>query len=634
MDMESVVVPSCSQSQRPSFADVCRGSNVLQHVFKYLSSQCLKTCRYINKEWELEARKALMDKCELDVDAWSSESISRIALFSSWKVRIHHARSEEFWTAVLQDRGREVISLHIVGLAPGWTNVVRRALTSSCPHLKEMRIGSGDERSCPPEFVELEAFCRSLDRTASVADFKTALDNTNMPIFQPFLPIESIETVTMEWQSDCYRMPAFLPIVVFVIISSCPRLKHLSLLDLEPSLMDNCLEDSRFGILMHLARHPAITRKLETLVWRMNNSHFHDMATGREEETQVVRFITANPNLPHIQFGSCLKSLHWDVMHCDRTGGLLLPGILHQAACSNLRTLRSDRIVLDSSTVMQLQTAPYNINARLRQRWISRSIWPVPLVPVNYPTLPNLVELEFSLDTCRSICLSNFIDAVPQLQKLRIFELQDTKSAHPVTDSVLTEMITPVDRVLLQHSQLRVLKFDIRLGCGAVVGNIATKFPHLQELCIGEPGGFGGNLDLSQRTLVDNLVGLRGLKRLHVRTSDYVNTVHLIDHTADILERVPWIEFYHLQFIPGSGIVGYLEYVRRKRELHAKIRQSCTGRTCQMKVSWSNRLLLGTLEMHRNSPEQEMLRQFINFVQQYRLPIELKCSEDKLESIV
>jgi hypothetical protein len=151
------------------------------------------------------------------------------------------------------------------------------------------------------------------------------------------------------------------------------------------------------------------------------------------------------------------------------------------------------------------------------------------------------------------------------------------------------------------------------------VGNIATKFPHLQELCIGEPGGFGGNLDLSQRTLVDNLVGLRGLKRLHVRTSDYVNTVHLIDHTADILERVPWIEFYHLQFIPGWGIVGYLEYVRRKRELHAKIRQSCTGRTCQMKVSWSNRLLL---------------RQFINFVQQYRLPIELKCSEDKLESIV
>jgi hypothetical protein len=631
--MESVPVTGCAQSPRPSFADVSRGSNVLQNVFKYLGSTCLKTCRHISKEWECEATKALMSKCELDVDAWSSESTSRMALFSSWKVRIRQARSEEFWTALLQDRGRGVTSLHIVGLAPGWTTVVRRALTSCCPHLKEIRVGSGEERSCPPEFVESEAFCHSLDRTASVEDFQTTLDNTDLPMFQPFPLLKSIETVTMEWNSDCYRMPAFLPIVVFMIISSCPRLKHLSLFDLEPSVIDNCLADSRFGILVHLARHPAITRQLETLAWRMNNSRFHDLATGREEETQVIRFITANPNMPHIQFGSCLRSLHWDVMHFDGTGGLLLPGILHQAAATNLRRLGSDRIVLDSSRVMQLQTAPYHINARLRKKWISQSICPAPPVTVTYPTLAHLVELEFSLDTCRSIYLSDFIHSAPQLRKLRIFELQDTKSAHPVNDSVLTEIITPIDRVLAPYSQLRVLKFDIRLRTGAVVGNIATKFPNLQELCIGEPGDFGGYFDLSQRTLVDNLRGLRGLKRLHVRTSDYVNTVHLIEHIADILERVPWIEFYHLQFMPGWGIVGYLQYFQRKHELHAKIRQSCTGSICQIKVSWSNRLLLGTQEMHRNSPEQKMLRQFMNFVQQYRLPIELECSED-LESIV
>jgi hypothetical protein len=629
--MESVPVTSCSRS--PSFADVCRGSNVLQNVFKYLGSTCLKTCRHISKEWECEATKALMSKCELDVDAWSSESTSRMALFSSWKVRIRHARSEEFWKAVLQDHGRGVLSLHIVGIAPGWTNVVRRAVTSCCPHLKEIRIGSGEEMSCPPEFAESEAFCHCLDRTVSVEDFQTALDNTALPMLQPFPLIKCIETVTMEWNTGCYRMPAFLPIVVFMIIRSCPRLKHLSLFDLEPSLMNNCLEDSRFGILVHLARHPAITRQLEALVWRMNNSRFHDLATGREEETQVIRFSTANPNMPHIQFGSCLRSLHWDVMHFDGTGGLLLPGILHQAASNNLRRLGSDRIVLDSSRVLQLQSAPYNINAGLRKQWISRSIWPVPPVTVTYPTLAHLVELEFSLDTCRSICLSDFIHSAPQLRKLRIFELPDTKSAHPVNDSVLTEIITPVDRVMTQHSQLRVLKFDIRLTTGAVVGNIASKFPNLQELCIGEPGNFGGCFDLSQRTLVDNLVGLRGLKRLHVRTSDYINTVHLIEHIADILERVPWIEYYHLQFIPGWGIVGCLQYVQRKRELHAKIQRSCTGRTGRIKVSWSNRLLLGTQELFGNSPEQEMLRQFIKFLQQYRLPIELKCSED-VESIV
>jgi hypothetical protein len=632
-----VPVTSCAQTVmnrrrkcEPTFADICSGTNVLRKVLEFLDSSSLMSCRQVSKEWEESSRTVLMEHHELNLNAWSSESLCRMQLFSSWKVEVYdRERSEQFWNATLQKFGQSVTSLHIVGLTSEWTSIVRGALTLWCPNLQHIRFGSGAGRSCPLELVELEEFCNILDRTTSVEEFRAILRGTELPVFQPFPDIANIHTVTMEWNSVYYRMPAVFPMVVFNIIKSCPRLKHLFLWDLEPSLTANTIEDSRFGIVMHLARHPNITKNLETFAWRIKSSRYYDSATVREGETQPLRFATANPNVPPIRFGSCLRSLHWDVMHIDRNGGVLLPGILSQGdAVRNLNKLSSNRIVLDCSRLIELQGAPFNTNANARRRWVSRHLWRLPIMTVRCPTLPHLVELSISMDVCRSVCLSDLVHAVPHLKKLVINEFQPNLPPYPQNDGELIEILTPTDRPIVQHQNLQFLELNIRLRSPAVVGNVALKFPNLEELWIGYSGIWHGNFEMPAMTLVDNLTGLSFLKRFQLRMPNYMNMVHLIEHIAYVKDRLSWIEMYHMRFIPCWGIVGHTEYVQRRRELHARLRRSCNGTTSQVKVSWLNSVLLGRHEMYRNSLEEETLRTFMNFLKQHRLPIELKRSQN------
>jgi hypothetical protein len=627
---ELVPVTSCALAviqRRVSFEDTCRGSFVLWNVLEYLDVESLKTCRQVNKEWEFRARQVLMKKCELNVNAWRTIDITRLELFTSWKLDLNsRERTEHFWTSVLQNWGSKVESLHMLGVTPGWTTIVRGALVTWCPNLKEIRLASAPEINCHLQLFDLQDFCHTLDRTETVEEFNAALDNAQMPIFEPFPTLGSIHTVTMEWNNDCQRMPACLPVVIFLIVKSCPRLKHLNLLDLEPSLLANRLEDSRFGILMHLARHPSVTKRLESFVWRMKNNRSLDVAWRRDVETQVVRFVTGNPKIPRMQFGTCLKSMHWDIMHIDRNGGPLLPGILNQSVAGNLNRLTTSRVIIDASQVMHLQRPEFVMNAEARRRWISLNLLPPPILTLAYPTLRNLRELSISIETCKSIRLHHLVDAVPEIERLSI---RESFSSHlPEDDGFLTDMIAPVDSAIQPHTNLRTLSFNVRLRSGAVVGKIAVKFPYLQELSIGYAGIFQGNFDLSNRTLVDFLVGLHYLKRFALRIPDNLDMVNLIEHIADAQDRLPQVEKYDLRFIPCWIITGTYEYVRRKQELHARIRKSSTGTNCRFMVSWWNSGLLGLHEMYRNSPQEESLRQFISFVKHHRLPLELKYLRD------
>jgi hypothetical protein len=613
--------------RRTTFEDVCRGSKVLENVFEYLDISSLKSCRQVNKDWEVMAREVMMKRCELDVNAWRNINMARLEHFQSWKLDLNNReRNEDFWTSVLQNWGHEITYLRVLGITPGWTTIVRGALETWCPNLKECRLSSGPEINCPEEFLELQAVCHNLDRTETVEDFNAALANTQLRMFEPFSTLKSIHTVTMEWNHDYHRMPACLPIVIFLIVKSCPRLKHLFLLDLEPSLMDNCLEDSRFGILLHLARHPSITKRLETLVWRMKSIRNLDLAWRREVETQIVRFVTGNPNIPRIQFGTCLKTLHWDTIHTDRNGGALLPDILSQSVARNLKTLSTSRIIMDASRVMHLQKAEFLMDAEARRRWINLNLCPVPTLTLSYPTLQSLRELSVSIETCKSIRLDNLVDAVPGIERLSIRESFSARL--PEDDFILTQMIAPVDRDIQQHRSLRILNFNVRLTTAAVVEKIAQKFPRLEELRLGYTGIFHGLFDLSQRTLVDFLVGLHFLKRFDLRIPDNLDMVHLIEHIANAQERLPWIETYNLRFIPCWIVTGHSEYVQRRQELHARIKKSSTGTTCRFRVSWWNSVLLGLHEVYRNSPPEEALRSFIRFTKHHRLPIELKYSRD------
>jgi hypothetical protein len=560
-------VTSCalaSTHRRLSFEDVCCGSHILRKVMEYLDAGSLKSCRQVNKEWEAMARELLMETHELDVSAWRSTSPVRLGLFSSWKVDFDNIqRIEPFWTSVLQDWGQGVKCLHILGVTPGWTTIIRGILTSWCSNLLEIRLCSAPDISCPMEFFDVQEFCHHLDRTETVEDFQTALENTQLPIFQSLPTIASIHTVTMEWNSDSHRMPACLPVFIFIIVKSCPGLKHLNLMDLEPSLIGNCLEDSRFGILMHLARHPAITKKPASFVWRMKLNHNPDLAYRREVETQPIRFVTGNPKIPRMQFGACLKSMHWDIMHIDRNGGPLLPGILNQIVAGNLKRLSSNRVVMDANKVMQLQRTAFSMDAYARRRWTNLNISPVQVLTLSYPSLLHLRELAISIETCKSIRrFHELIDAVPGIQQLEIVE--SFASHLPEDDRFLTDMMAPVDSVIGQHTNLRILSFNVRLRSAAVVEKIVLKFPHLQELSIGYAGVFQGHFDLSQRALIDFLMGLRCLKRFQLKIPDNLDMVHLIQHIVAAQESLPWIEKYTLQFIPCYIITGHAEYLQRR----------------------------------------------------------------------
>jgi hypothetical protein len=614
--------------RRTTFEDVCRGTNVLEKVFEYLDISSLKSCREVNKQWEVKAREVMMRKCELDVSAWRSINIARMEYFHSWKLDLNSTeRNEDFWSSVLQNWGLQVTYLRVLGITTGWTTIIRGALETWCPHLKEIRLSSGPEIHCPQEFLELQAVCQNLDRTETVEDFNQVLaNNTQLRIIQPFSTLGSIDTVTMEWSHDYHRMPACLPIVIFMIVKACPRLKHLFLLDLEPSLMDNCLEDSRFGILLHLARHPSISKRLETFVWRMKSIQNLDMAWRREVETQIVRFVTGNPNSPRIQFGTSLKTLHWDILHIDRNGGPLLPGTLNPSVAGKLKTLSTSRIIMDASRVMHLQRAEFLMDAEARRRWINLNLLRAPALTLYHPTLHNLRELSVSIETCKSIRLDRLVDAVPGIQRLAIRESFSARL--PEDDFVLTQMIAPVDTELQQHRSLRILNFNVRLTSAAVVEKIAQKFPNLEELRLGYTGISHGLFDLSQRTLVDFLMGLHYLKRFDLRIPDNLDMVYLIEHIANAQERLPWIETYNLRFIPCWIVTGHSEYVQRRQELHARIKKSSTGKKCRFRVSWWNSALLGLHEVYRNTPPEEALRSFIRFTKVHRLPVELTYSRD------
>jgi hypothetical protein len=105
-------------------------------------------------------------------------------------------------------------------------------------------------------------------------------------------------------------------------------------------------------------------------------------------------------------------------MHADRNGGILLPGILNQAAIINLKKLSSGTVVMDASQVLQLQRPEYSRNYGARTGWVFRNLSPAPILTLQYPTLWNLKELAMSLEGCKSFLWFDLIDAVPALQYL------------------------------------------------------------------------------------------------------------------------------------------------------------------------------------------------------------------------
>jgi hypothetical protein len=581
----------------------------------FLDARSLKACRLVNKVLEEEARSTFMNRSELHLYKWQTSTNnndnSRLARFASWRLHCDLIGTiTTSYTSYLQDWGAGVTSLHISGLMPEWTRMVRGAIMEWCPNLQSLHIGSGLELSCPSEYVEMEEFCNVLDRTGAVQEFTELMNSTKLPNFLIFQPFSSgiscsVHTLRLQWDSPFYRTPACLPLFIFKVAESCSELMHVYLLDREPSLTTNSIDDSRFGVVKHLARHPHVTRNLRSFAWRMRTPR--RTTTKTESATQPVRFVTANKDIPRIQFGSKLRLLCWDIMHVDRDVGVLLPGTLTTTVAYNLARVSIPKVVLDASRVTQLQRLQFVQYAAERRRWINTYLSPEPRLTINYEVMPKMCELKISVDACYSIHLNDIIDAIPNLHKLDIIQFLPNQFGLS-EDERWTGRIRP-SQPLVQHRSLRMLNLWIAVSKATIMGHVAMKFPCLEELWVGHPESRRINLDLSSGTFVSILECLKSLKRFKIYITKDLDIVQLLDHIASVQEKLTWVEImYHLRFTHACIIQGQAEYTVRRRELHKKNQKSGTGSSCQVLISWWNPFFLGVHEKYGNLPEEEALR--------------------------
>jgi hypothetical protein len=194
----------------------------------------------------------------------------------------------------------------------------------------------------------------------------------------------------------------------FNLIQSCGNLKFL-FVNLE-ILDSKILDGSEFELLKYLAARPDITNKLEAFEWTYGYGFERNLY--QESQRQLVSLVTANADIPPMQFGSHLKSLHWDALHVDRDGGRLLPGILEKVS-GTLTKLGSRTAVLDASDVHEILPITRFSRARYDDD-------PPRILSVQFPILPKLCVIEIGLKTCFTISLSELVDAAPNLRRLEI----------------------------------------------------------------------------------------------------------------------------------------------------------------------------------------------------------------------
>jgi hypothetical protein len=628
---KAVELTSCASAvirRRQTLEQVVFGTKILENVLSYLDVESIKSSRLVNHSWEEAARNVLMKRCELNVNEWGihneDRDDSRLSLYSTWRLRCDERRSRHFLQPSLELWGSRIKTLHITGLMSGWTTLVRTALSSWCPNLEEIHLGGGYELACPQEFEELEELCRTLDMATTADEFKNILKDSQTPGFlRSVSKLPNLHTIRMEWGSVFYKMPAFLPIFVFVfIIRSSPCLRKLILLDLEPSTGRNSIEESRFGILKHLALHPEITRRLESFTWQMNVQRDWSTPLKREMMTQPVRFVTGNSKIPPIQFANCLRVLHWDIMHVSRDGGMLLPDILDNSALT-LKELSIGRTVFDQSLLNQLQMSRYKTDAHARKVWIQFNLSPVPRIRIQYPLMQNLVHMRLTAKACYSIFFDELMDAVPNLRSLEIVEEQMeevfTAAEIDLWSGCLYSSIHHKPHMSLRFLHVGVLKWNAEL-----VGKIAIQFPCIEELWMGHPDSCRQHADSNEiEKLVDMLEPLKYLKRFKTYMPSHLQIVTILNHIIQVQERLLGIENYQLRLTRCWRIEQHQDYIQNKGRLHKLIRMKAKKTKTRFRVSWSNRLLLGESEEYRNSPSEEALRHLISFIKYHRLPIEM-----------
>jgi hypothetical protein len=331
-------------------------SLALEKVMDYLDTKSLKACRQVDGNWEEAARRVLMKRQKLNIVEFLTKTKKteqeRVQLYRSWTVEYNPPRRQKRVSKkFLQEWGEAVKCLTLTGLSldlkcMAW---IRNILSTWCPNLTELCLEFGmlkrEKRSLPRrrksvDDKQVEDFSHYLNMDNS-DELRNVLLWKKQHTFAPYPILPNLHTLRVGKKSN--KISSYLAII---IILSSPNLRHLFLSELR---CDRPWEWKSFRIIDYLSRRPDITLKLESFAWQDANERFGPFEkynstyilylfdNWEEEMKKFAAQSRIRNNLPLIQFGDKLKSLHWDVLHVYRRK-LLLPGILEQVA-GNIRKL-------------------------------------------------------------------------------------------------------------------------------------------------------------------------------------------------------------------------------------------------------------------------------------------------------
>jgi hypothetical protein len=240
------------------------GSPVLDILMGSLDERSLKNCRGVCKSWEDAARRALMKRCGLQIEAFFKAAIpseqNRVELYSSWIFEYKSLAGRKrkvrtlAWTNFLRNWGNLAKSLTLKGLIPDAECLVwmRRLLCVWCRNVAELSLEFNDReesRRVSQQSVrqEMGDFRQYLDDGNEV-DFKQIWMDKENHAFAPYPVLHNIQSLRVGKISD--PVTTFLSINVILAV---PNLKRLFISEhslCEPKRLMDVL--SRLNSLKHL----------------------------------------------------------------------------------------------------------------------------------------------------------------------------------------------------------------------------------------------------------------------------------------------------------------------------------------------------------------------------------------------
>jgi hypothetical protein len=638
------------------------GSPVLDILMGYLDEKSLKNSRGVCKSWEDAARRTLMKRCGLDVEAFfravrPSEQ-NRVELYSSWSFKYNSSpggskwKVTRAWTNFLRKWGNGAKSLTLRGLTIEEECLVwiRKLLCEWCRNVADLSLefksGPNDtEMAVRSAAEEIEDFRRFLEVRDEV-EFEEIWMAKEDHAFTPYPLLPNIRSLRVSATSN--EVASFLSINVLL---SCPKLKHLFLS--EQRFLEKAEEDfgqngagadrnvkSGWIILDFLSERPSITLKLQTFEWLENETNRSRPSSDIDDnEGFWTRGRKSGPGpvlrrMPFLQFGDSLTTLHWNVLHVNGNGSLRFPLVL-EAVAGNLRKLDLRSGLRSFPKALQGLRLPGPGN-------------PPRLIRRPLPPMPRLSTLQIGFVNCFQVCLNDLVDAAPNLSTLEISACKACVEFFMFKYQVLLRKGPYETRPSEQpHPNLKCLK------SGLIVWNmesfqwIVDKFPNLEELWVGLRldhnsmiwYGRGFKMD----SIFQKLAEFHSLKRFNWSMSYPVKLHVLLAGLAEVGERMSSLESCHIH-VHCIVCPNHPESVVEREQFEAsrtqildtifKMRQSA----CKFLVTanYANIFAIDVKD-RTNRPSLFFARTWkellLPFIERNRIPIEFRCSYAEQQAI-